>query len=60
MTAEGLLVELPLELQKARAIGDAGNDLAHVVGFFRIIGNQPQQFIDGVERFVPGLGGEPW
>ncbi|MNI57744.1 hypothetical protein D3C73_1128260 [compost metagenome] len=50
MTADGLLIELALELEEVRAIGDSRDDFTHVVGLFRVIGNQPEQFVDRVAR----------
>ncbi|MNP78977.1 hypothetical protein D3C76_1767120 [compost metagenome] len=53
MTANGLLIELDLEVEEVRAIGDPGDDFAHVVRFFRVVRDQSQQFVDGVERLCP-------
>ena len=52
LAANGLLIELALELEKVRLIGDPRDDFAYVVGLFCIVRDQPQQFVDGVERFV--------
>ncbi|MCY1422385.1 hypothetical protein D9M71_380620 [compost metagenome] len=57
MTAQGLLIELALEFKKVRSVGEAGDDFARVVGFFRIIRDQAQQFVDGVERLLPATFG---
>ncbi|MNP01517.1 hypothetical protein D3C76_933360 [compost metagenome] len=58
MTAHRLLIELALEFKKVRSVGEAGDDFARVVGFFRIIRDQAQQFVDGVERLLPATFGE--
>ncbi|MNL31724.1 hypothetical protein D3C87_1535310 [compost metagenome] len=57
LPADGLLIELGLEFEEVRTVGDAGDDFAYVVRFFRIIRNEPQQFVDGVERFFPAQFG---
>ncbi|MNG39857.1 hypothetical protein D3C84_1281670 [compost metagenome] len=48
-----MLIELTLEFEKVRAVGNPRDDFAHVVRFFRVVRNQPEQFFDGVERFFP-------
>ncbi|MNG41939.1 hypothetical protein D3C84_1314780 [compost metagenome] len=53
MTADGLLIELALEFEEVRTVGNPCDDFTHVVRFFRIVRDQPQQFFDGVERFFP-------
>ncbi|MCY1427389.1 hypothetical protein D9M71_432350 [compost metagenome] len=57
VTADGLLIELALELEKVRGVGKPGDDFAHVVGFFRVIRDQSEQFVDRVQRLLPATFG---
>ncbi|MNG09472.1 hypothetical protein D3C84_928910 [compost metagenome] len=59
MAANGLLIELTLELKEVRAVGNPRNDFAHVVGLFRIVRDQSQQLVDRVEGFFPLPFGQP-
>ena len=55
VAADGLVVELVFEVEERRAVGDARDDFAHVVGFFRICGNQAEQFLNRVQRLAVAL-----
>ncbi|MNQ70700.1 hypothetical protein D3C85_853440 [compost metagenome] len=55
MAADRLVVELVLEVEKHRAVGDAGDDFAHVVGLLGIGRHQAEQFVDRVQGFAPVL-----
>ena len=58
MGADSVGVELTLEFQQVGTVGQARQDFAHVVWFFRVIGDQPQQLFNRVQRFAIGaLGG---
>ncbi len=48
VAADGLVVELVLEVKKHRAVGDTGDDFAYVVGLFRVGWDQAEQFFDRV------------
>ncbi|MCY1402940.1 hypothetical protein D9M71_181020 [compost metagenome] len=53
VAADGLAVELVLEVEEFRAVGDAGDDLAHVVGLLRVRRDHAQQFLGAVQRLTP-------
>src|SRR5690606_12171618 len=55
VAADGLAVELVLEVEELGAVGDAGNDLAYVVGFLGVCRNDAEQFFGRVQRLAPGL-----
>ncbi|MOA02398.1 hypothetical protein D3C78_1218490 [compost metagenome] len=42
VAANRLGVELAFEGQEIRAVGDAGDDFLHVIGFLRVVGDQSQ------------------
>ena len=54
VAADGVGVELALEFQEVRAVCQARQDLADVVGFFRVVGDQSQQLVDGIQRLFIG------
>ena len=54
MGADGVGVELALEFQQVGTVGQARQDFAHVIGLFRVIGDQPQQLFNRVQRFAIG------
>src|SRR5690606_31051895 len=55
VAAHGLAVELVLEVEELGAIGDAGDDLANVVGLLGVCRNDTEQLFDRVQRLAPGL-----
>ncbi|CAB5617645.1 Uncharacterised protein [Pseudomonas aeruginosa] len=54
VAADGLAVELVLEVEELGAVGDARDDLADVVGLLRVGRNHPEQLLHRVQRFTPG------
>ncbi|MCY1510754.1 hypothetical protein D9M68_451420 [compost metagenome] len=55
VAADGLAVEFVLEVEELRAVGDAGDDLAHVVGLLGIGRHQAEQFFGRVQWFAPAF-----
>ena len=54
MAANGLAVELVLEVEELRTVGDTGDDFAHVVGLLGVRRNDAQQLLGRVQRLAPG------
>src|SRR5690606_12108151 len=51
--AYGLAVVVVLEIQEPGAVGDAGEDLAHVVGLLGIGRNHAQQLVRRIQGLIP-------
>ena len=57
VAADSVGIELGLEVEEIGRVGQARENFAHVIGIFRVVGDQAQQVLDGVQRLCVSFFG---